>query len=227
MTKTKTTRRSGTARATSRPRSARPRRPGRPSRIHETIREARCPTCGDWIRTAVFRIHYEAAHPLDERPTGGELREIRLPERIAEYVAAGCSLEAAAAACGVGGRTAFAWQSVGEEWEDADPAEIPEDRRAFAAFTAAVKEARLAAESRHLRVIERASTADWRAAAWILERTRPERYGRVDRLRVGGDADAGPVRVIHLEKDPDFIGEVMKIYREQGVIPDDDAEPGE
>ena len=201
-----------------------PRRVGRPSRIRETVREARCPECGDWIRTALFRVHFEATHPLAPRPIDGEVREVPLIDRIAEYVAAGCSLEAAAAACGVGARTAYSWQSVGEEWDEAEPVEIPEDRRPFAIFAAAIRDARLAAEPRHLRVIERASATDWKAAAWILERTRPERFGRVDRLRVGGDGSGEPIRVIHETTDPDFIEDVIRIYRGAGVIPDEEAD---
>jgi hypothetical protein len=111
--------------------------------------------------------------------------------------------------------------AVGEEWEDADPAEIPEDRLAFAAFAVAVKEARLAAEPRHLRVIERASATDWRAAAWILERTRPEKFGRVDRLRIGGDVGVEPIRVVMEERDPNFIADVLRIYQRAGIIPDE------
>ena len=201
------------------------RRPGRPSRIREMLREARCPECGDWIRAGVFRVHFEAEHPLAARPTSGELREIPVVDRIAEYVSAGVPLEAAAAACRIGRRTVQTWIRVGEEWDEAEPEEIPEDRRPFAAFAAAVADARLAVEPRHLRAIERAGERDWKARAWILERTRPSQYGRVDRLRVGGDADAGPVRIVHEETDPDFIGEVMEIYRRAGVIPAEE-EPG-
>lgn len=187
------------------------------------VREARCPACGDWIRTALFRIHFEAEHPHAPRPADGEIREIPLPDRMAEYVAAGCSLEAAAAACGVGARTAYSWQSVGEEWDEAEPVEIPADRRPFAAFAAAVRDARLVAETRYLRTVERAAPADWRAAAWILERTRPEKFGRLDRLRVGSDRDAAPVRIVHEETDPNFVADVLEIYRAAGVIPDEAA----
>jgi hypothetical protein len=203
-----------------------PRRVGRPSRIRETIREVRCPECGDWTRAALFRIHFEADHPLAPRPRDGELREIPLPDRIAEYVAAGCSLEAAAAACGVGRRTAYSWQAVGEEWDEAELLETPEDRRPFAAFARAIADARLAAETRYLRTVERAAPNDWRAAAWILERTRPEKFGRLERLRVGGDRDSEPVRIVHEERDPNFVADVMAIYRAAGIIPEDAATDG-
>jgi len=230
MVKAKTTRtKAKTTRRTARPGlRGRPGRLGRPSRIHDTIREGRCEECGDWfIVGASFRRHFEAGHPGVEPPTAGRLRDIPVVERIVEYVAAGVALDAAAGVLGIGARTVYAWQSIGQEWEEAEEAEIPADRRPYVAFAAAVRDARISAQQRHLRAIERASTTDWKAAAWLLERQWPDRYGRVDRLRVGGDADAGPVRVIHVESDPDFIGEVMKIYRQSGVVPDVEDEPGE
>lgn len=202
-----------------------PRRIGRPSRIHETIREGRCPACRDWIPVSSLRIHFEAAHPLAEPPTAGELREIPLAVRIAEYVAAGCPVDAAAAACDIGRATVFAWIAIGEEWQDVELEDVPVDRRPFRDFSDSIKKAKLAAEPRHLRTIERASATDWKAAAWILERTRPERYSRIEKLRIGGEG-AAPIRVVHETTDPDFIADVLRIYREAGIIPDADPPPG-
>lgn len=202
-----------------------PRRLGRPSRIRETLPEARCAECGDWIAAALLRIHFEAEHPLAARPIAAEFRRIPIADRICEHVAGGVTLESAAAVCGIGRRTILTWRRIGEEWLDAEPEEIPEHLRPFAAFTAAYELARDAADARHHRAIERAAERDWKAHAWILERVRSARYARVDRLRVGGDPDAGPVRVIHEERDPDFIADVMAIYRRAGVIPDDGSEP--
>jgi hypothetical protein len=82
-----------------------------------------------------MRIHYDAGHPLAEPPTSGEIREIPVPVRIAEYVAAGCPLDAGAAACGIGRATVFAWVVVGEEWQDVELEEVPADRRAFRDFS--------------------------------------------------------------------------------------------
>ncbi|MDB4884562.1 MAG: hypothetical protein JWL95_3328 [Gemmatimonadetes bacterium] len=42
-------------------------------------------------------------------------------------------------------------------------------------------------------IIMPAQEADWRAAAWLLERRARKQYGRVDRLKVGGDKVSGPV----------------------------------
>ncbi len=148
--------------------------------------------CRDWFPAASLRIHFEAAHPLADPPPSGELREIPIIVRIAEFVAVGCPVDAAAAVCGIGRATVFAWIAVGEEWQDVELEEVPIDRRPFRDFSDAIKNAKLAAEPRHLRTIERASATDWKAAAWILERTRPERYSRIEKLRVGG-YEAAPI----------------------------------
>jgi hypothetical protein len=153
------------------------RRIGRPSRIHEMIREGRCPACGDWIAVASLRIHFEAAHPLAETPTSGELREVPLPARIAEYVAAGCPLDAAAAACDVGRATVFAWMAVGEEWEDAELEDVPVDRRPFRDFSDSVKNARLARGAAYAETLVR-HMGEEAAVAWIERYLATPRDGR-------------------------------------------------
>lgn len=197
-----------------------PRKLGRPSRIYETIHEARCPACGDWIRAPILRAHYEGRHPKADAPKEIEIREIAIPERIVQYVEAGNYVEAAAAACGIHVDTLYGWVAVGDEWRGTAVEEIPADRRIFVDFSDALRNAREAAQAKLLREIERQAPHDWRAAAWMLERTHPGRYSRIERLRVGGDGDAAPIRVEHVEKDPSFIEEVMTLYRGAGVLPD-------
>lgn len=67
-------------------------------------------------------------------------------------------------------------------------AEEPGASRALREFRAAVESAKAKAEDRLLSEIEDScradGTADWTARAWILERTRPERYGRIDRSKI-------------------------------------------
>lgn len=207
------------------------RRPGRPSRIYEKFTEGRCPACGDWIRAPVFRAHVEREHPHTPRETFAslEVREILLRERLVDLVEAGNYLEDACGAVGIRPSVVYNWIRVGAEWEGEtetiEPGEIPQNRRVFAEFSAAIARAREAATTRLVRKVERAASSDWRAAAWILERTRADRFGRLERLHVGGDAAGGPVRVIHEEADPAFVDEVTRIYRDAGVIPDVDSGP--
>lgn len=200
---------------------------GRPSEIYSTIREGRCASCGAWIRLPLLRAHYEVQHP-QTLPTEAEiaLREIPLVQRIPELVEAGAPLRAAAAACGIPSRTVERWMEWGGAQEeahgpDADEDDLPGNRRIFWRFWRSVTLAREAAIAHLLRPIEQ--DPDWRAKAWILERSHPAEFGRIDRLKIGGDRDAGPVRVIHEEDDPSFVDDVTRILHEQGVIPGVDS----
>jgi hypothetical protein len=116
-------------------------------------------------------------------------------------------------------------EAIDEEFgAEAEAAEIPVQRRIFWLFWRAVTMGRQASRTQQLRFI--AKDRDWRARAWILERTAPEQFSRMEKLRVGQDPDAGPLRVVHEEADPDFISEVMRIYTEQGVVPGVDSGNG-
>jgi transposase len=195
------------------------RRLGRPSRILETIQEARCSACGDWIRGVLFRAHIEREHPKAYRGTfeGFEVREIPIPTRIAELVASGNYLEDAAGACGIGTATLYRWLDVGAEWEGVELEEVPQEQRIFREFREAVHRAREEATTRLLRPIERQAPTDWRAAAWILERTRPDRFGRRETVRISGEG-GGPIRVEYEQKDPDFVREVYERLGGAGVF---------
>lgn len=65
----------------------------------------------------------------------------------------------------------------------------------FAVFAAMVEKARAMAEVANVRIIQQASKDSWQAAAWLLERTHPERYARRDRLALEGSAEGEPIRV--------------------------------
>lgn len=196
-------------------------KPGRVSRIYETIEETRCETCGDWVRASTFRFHHEGAHPNVAMPKKYDLRSIPLPERIAEYVAAGNYLSAACGAVGVHVSRAQEWIRIGEEWSEVELEEIPEDHRVYRVFRDAIRNAREASQVHHLRLIERAAQDPryWTAAAWILERTNPALYSRLERLRVGTEADLGPARQDTAEEDPDAVKEIVRLWREAGVLP--------
>lgn len=202
---------------------------GRPSEIYAPIREARCDRCRRWIRIGGLRAHYEIEHPRQAEP-GEELplREISKTDRIAELVEMGAPLSAAAAACGVPYRTVVRWMEWGAAQEeahgpDATAEEIPAARVIFWRFWQAITHAREAAKAAHVQAIRDAP--DWRARAWMLERMYPEEFGRLERLHVGADRNAGPIRVIHTEEDPAFVEEVTRIYRDAGVFPDVDSGP--
>ena len=92
-----------------------------------------------------------------------------LAHTICVHVRYGCPLEMAAAAEGVSAETVRRW------------------RQRYPAFAAQVEQARASCTVHLLRCLNKAALAgNWRAAAWLLERTRPANYGPAPR-RVGLD----------------------------------------
>jgi hypothetical protein len=72
--------------------------------------------------------------------------------------------------------------------------EAPDAAEPYRGFCTAIKAARAAAEVRSVALIQSAANGGtWQAAAWYLERSYPDRWGRT-RLEVTG-ADNQPVRV--------------------------------
>lgn len=111
-------------------------------------------------------------------------------DRIVAAIQAGNYAEIAAQYAGVGKTTYYRWMELGAA-EDA-----PEMYREF---RHAVESARSEAEIRNVALIQRAANeGTWQAAAWYLERTAWQRWGR--RTVVTGD-DGGPVRVEVSAKD--------------------------
>jgi hypothetical protein len=59
-----------------------------------------------------------------------------------------------------------------------------------AAFRSAVEKAEADAELRYTAIIATAASESWQAAAWWLERRRPDDYGRRDRIELNVRAEA-------------------------------------
>ena len=90
-------------------------------------------------------------------------------QQICDYVAQGHTREVAAQACGIVSTTLYRWMKRGERQPDGP----------YGEFCRALKRADLEAELACLRQIkEAAQHGDWRAAAWMLERRYPEKWGR-------------------------------------------------
>ena len=94
---------------------------------------------------------------------------------ILDALKVGCPIRVACQAAGVGPTTFKSWVARGKSLDEADAP--------FRAFRADVQKARAAGEAAALKVIHEAMPTTWQAAAWFLERSRPERWGRVDRLK--------------------------------------------
>jgi transposase len=96
-------------------------------------------------------------------------------------VAQGYIREVAAQAWGIAATTVYRWMKRGE----------PD--RPFGEFCTALKRADAEAEIACLRTIKAAANAgDWKAAAWMLERRYPEKWGRRPR---GAQAGLGGLQV--------------------------------
>jgi hypothetical protein len=115
-------------------------------------------------------------------------RPIELTPEVQAQVCAAISLgaymEAAASFAGIHKATLYRWINLGAQGKEP-----------YASFCDAMEQARSKKVLRYLKPIEEACTRkvdpDWKAAAWVLERTEPEHYGTQERLEVehhGGSA---------------------------------------
>lgn len=109
-------------------------------------------------------------------------------DRIMQAVQAGNYLDTAANFAGIDGSTMRRWVQKGEAPNAPEP---------YRSFCTALKSARAAAEVRSVALIQQAATGGtWQAAAWYLERSYPERWGRTRVEVTGGqDGDSSPIRV--------------------------------
>ena len=140
---------------------------------------------------------------------------------------------------GIPKSTYYVWLQKARELDEAradpqlpDPAD--ENELLLLDLLDAVQKGMAEGEALHLQTIRDASTGDldqdarpqWQAAAWILERSRPSRWGRRDRHEISGP-DGGPI--VNLEVDPDDIDrldEITAALLEAGII-DSAGSPGE
>ena len=102
---------------------------------------------------------------------------------ICETISAGNNIKTAISAAGIPPGTYEGWQAYAER----DPDGI------YAEFFELIERARAGAEAANVRVIKEAAVKSWQAAAWLLERQYPERWGQRNRLL--GTGDNGDFRV--------------------------------
>lgn len=122
---------------------------------------------------------------------------------IADTIRVGNFLDAAAAHAGVAPSTAYNWQArgraelarVADIEAEGRKASVRASERLYVEFAEAVENARLSAEVGMTTRIAAAARdpKHWQAAAWWLERTNNQRWGRVQRTEVSGP-NGGPVR---------------------------------
>lgn len=105
--------------------------------------------------------------------------------RLVDALRAGHTRETAAALAGISRSTFNAWLAAAKE-SDANPELL--------AFSDAVKGGELDAEDALLAIIRAAAPKQWQAAAWLLERRHPDRWGRRVKAEVTTPPPAQPAR---------------------------------
>ena len=100
-------------------------------------------------------------------------------ESIASGIEAGLQLKEAASCCNVSYRTVKEWKTKGKREPDS----------IFGEFVARLEVSDGAFERAHLENIARASQKQWQASAWLLERTRPDKYALIKRVETGKPGD--------------------------------------
>ncbi len=132
----------------------------------------------------------------------------KVQETICEAIEAGTTLEIAARAARIGPRTLDEWLHHGRN----ELRENPDAEGPCADFVRAVTVASATFEKDTLAMIQDAAPKNWTAAAWLLERKFPERYAKVDRLRVSGDeTNDKPVQISEQERKDRLLEKLAKI----------------
>lgn len=91
-------------------------------------------------------------------------------ERFTSLMRAGNAFDTCARAVGVAPSTARTWYRQGAGAAAGEP---------FRTFRLDVDRADAEAESRNVAIVATAARESWQAAAWLLERTHPERWARI------------------------------------------------
>lgn len=109
-------------------------------------------------------------------------------DRVIEALNAGAFLDDACAYAGISRTAVYESLSKGKdaraviEEHGKPPSELTDNQRAYLDFTNAVEKARATVAVQSLAVIRQAAAkGTWQAAAWYLERTMPQKFGRFQR----------------------------------------------
>ena len=111
-------------------------------------------------------------------------------DRILNALNAGAYLEHACAYANVSRATAYGWIARGKDAralleEHGNTSQLTNNDKACLDFSDAVEKARAAAVVDNLEVVRAAAlNGTWQAAAWFLERTQPQFYGRQQKIEV-------------------------------------------
>ena len=99
-----------------------------------------------------------------------------LQEEITKRIKAGNYIQVACEAIGISHTTYFNWIKKGEE-----------GKSPYVEFLKAIKKAEAEAHVNCVAIIASHATEQWQAAAWLLERKYPDKWGRRDKLDIKGE----------------------------------------
>ncbi len=156
----------------------------------------------------VKRARYMTAkkqNPLFHQP---RLLTSEVQKVICEAIEEAAALKFAAQAAGIGARTLDEWLQHGR----AELRENPDAEGPCAEFVRATTVDSAKCERDLLNLIQDAAPKNWTAAAWLLERRIPQRYAKVDRLRVSGyETNDSPVKISDEERQNRLLDKLAEI----------------
>lgn len=120
----------------------------------------------------------------------------RLVDQIMLDLASGAPLDAVAGRTGASRSAVYKWKARGEELaalaeaEEIDPEELSSRDRLCLELALSIEDARSSVIVSAVAAIRSAFRRDWRSAAWYMERTDPENWGRPYRQRTGEQVEA-------------------------------------
>ncbi len=110
-----------------------------------------------------------------------------LINKIVEYISHGNYISTSCQACGISHRTYDTWIKHGEELAEhieSGKNHIEESQLIYLQFFEAIKKAESEAEAKNVQIIQSVAPKNWQAAAWLLERKYPEKYGKREVLDI-------------------------------------------
>ncbi len=105
-------------------------------------------------------------------------------ERLLEAIRVGNYINTAVVYAGITEATFYRWLEIGEANKEGK----------YREFLESVKKAEADAEARQVALISKAANETWQAAAWLLERKHPARWGQRNKTEVTGK-EGGPIQV--------------------------------
>jgi len=132
------------------------------------------------------------APSMPKKPGPGRKAKLtpEMRDRIATAIRAGVYVETAAAMTGIHKDTFYYWLKRGAAGRDQGVVNL------YTEFSDAIEKATAEGEARLVGMVSKAASNQWQAAAWMLERKSPARWGRRDSLQHQGEVQ---VRVVRAE----------------------------